>query len=63
MASHFGDPDGKYVSWLKSKNAVYPGEAWFFWNQVTCGWIGLRNECSTVANIAAERLRHRCSSR
>lgn len=33
IASHYGDPDGKYASWLKSHEATYPGEAWFFWNQ------------------------------
>jgi len=33
VASHYGDPDGKYSAWLAGKDPLYPGEAFFFWDQ------------------------------
>ncbi|KAG9033457.1 hypothetical protein FS837_002457 [Tulasnella sp. UAMH 9824] len=33
IASHYGDPDGKYAAFLSGKEKTYPGQAWFFWNQ------------------------------
>lgn len=33
VAVKFGDPTGKYASFLASKDAQYPGRPWFFWNQ------------------------------
>lgn len=29
VASVYGDPDGKYAAWLKSKDATYPSNAWY----------------------------------
>ncbi|KAG8714704.1 hypothetical protein FRC09_017342 [Ceratobasidium sp. 395] len=29
VASVFGDPDGKYAAWLKSKDVTYPSNAWY----------------------------------
>ncbi|KAG9030913.1 hypothetical protein FRB95_003423 [Tulasnella sp. JGI-2019a] len=33
IASHFGDPTGKYAAWLAQKDPLYPAEANFFWSQ------------------------------
>ncbi|KAG9028163.1 hypothetical protein FRB95_006779 [Tulasnella sp. JGI-2019a] len=33
VASHYGDPSGKYSTYLAQHDPVYPGEAWFFYNQ------------------------------
>ncbi|KAG9100714.1 hypothetical protein FS749_013403 [Ceratobasidium sp. UAMH 11750] len=29
VASVYGDPDGKYAAWLKSKDPTYPSNAWY----------------------------------
>lgn len=33
VAMHYGDPDGKYAAWLAQEDTLYPGEAFFFWEQ------------------------------
>ncbi|CAE6416169.1 hypothetical protein ACGC1H_007208 [Rhizoctonia solani] len=33
VAVKFGDPSGKYVAFLASKDQSYPGRPWFLWNQ------------------------------
>ncbi|KAG8887843.1 hypothetical protein FRB98_008866 [Tulasnella sp. 332] len=33
VASYYGDPNGQYAAYLTQHNPVYPGEAWFFWDQ------------------------------
>ena len=34
VASTYGDSSGKYAAWLAQQDPQYPGEAWYFWNQV-----------------------------
>lgn len=33
VASHYGDPDGKYAAWLAQQDNTYPGQAYYFWEQ------------------------------
>lgn len=37
LAVQTGDPTGKYAAWLAEKDPAYPGEAFFFFEQVSLG--------------------------
>lgn len=52
IASQYGDADGKYASFLASKEKTYPGQAWFFWNQPLSD-SGLQVHIDDTGNILA----------
>lgn len=35
VAAVYGDPDGKYATFLKNADPEYPAEPYFLWNQVS----------------------------